>query len=146
MSEQEYHELERLSPDRKYEYIDGLAYMMSGGSVAHDLISFNMRTSLAFHLRGGSCSAFGVDVQVLVGQKKSGKPNYVYPDVTVSCDAVDRQLNNTRIEAARVVVEVLSPSTETADRAADGRSRSRCTARWGRRLARKAQTPVPAAS
>src|SRR5437588_6796961 len=36
MSEAEFHELERLSPDRKYEYLNGMAYLMSGGSVAHD--------------------------------------------------------------------------------------------------------------
>lgn len=43
MAEQEYHELERLSPDRRYEYIEGLAYLMSGGSVAHDRIAYNAR-------------------------------------------------------------------------------------------------------
>ncbi len=35
MTEDEYHELERLSPDRKYEYIDGMTYMMSGGGEAN---------------------------------------------------------------------------------------------------------------
>lgn len=30
ISEEEFHELERLSPDCKYEYINGVAYMMSG--------------------------------------------------------------------------------------------------------------------
>ncbi|BCL81648.1 hypothetical protein ccbrp13_41130 [Ktedonobacteria bacterium brp13] len=34
------------SPDRKYEYIDGSAYMMNGGSVAHDRIAYNARRSL----------------------------------------------------------------------------------------------------
>ena len=42
MTEDAYQELERLSPDRKYEYIDGMAYMMSGGSVAHDRINRNI--------------------------------------------------------------------------------------------------------
>ncbi len=73
MSEEEYHELERLSPDRKYEYINGLAYLMSGGSVAHDQIRRNIESTLARQLRPGPCRVFGVDVQVLVGKKKDGK-------------------------------------------------------------------------
>ena len=28
MSEAAFHELERLSPDRKYEYLNGVAYLM----------------------------------------------------------------------------------------------------------------------
>lgn len=70
MTEEAYHELERLTPDRKYEYIDSVAYMMSGESVAHDRIIYNMRFALDSQLRDGACTAFGVDVQVLVGVKK----------------------------------------------------------------------------
>ena len=116
MSEEEYHELERLNPERKYEYIAGLAYMMSGGSVGHDRILYNVRSALDSQLRSSSCAVFGVDVQVLLGHKKSGKRHFVYPDATVSCHAGDNRADNTLIEAPRVVVEVLSPSTETRDR------------------------------
>jgi Uma2 family endonuclease len=116
MSEEAYHELEKLSPDRKYEYIDGVAYMMSGGSVAHDLIGFNMRALLAQALRGKPCRAFGPDVQVLVEVRKNGTPQYFYPDTTVSCNPADSQLDNTLIEFPRLVVEVLSPGTEPKDR------------------------------
>src|SRR5258708_19012380 len=116
MSEEEYHELERLSPDRKYEYINGLAYLMSGGSVAHDQIRRNIESTLARQLRPGPCRVFGVDVQVLVGKKKDGKPHYVYPDTTVSCHAADGHQDNPLSEPPRVVVEVLSPCTATKDR------------------------------
>lgn len=116
MSEEKYHELEQLSPDRKYEYINGVAYMMSGGSIEHDQIRRNIEATLAPRLRGGSCRLFGVDVQVLLGTKKSGKPHYVYPEATVSCDAADRERGNTLVKSPRVVFEVLSPSTETRDR------------------------------
>jgi Uma2 family endonuclease len=116
MSEERYHELEQLSPDRKYEYIDGVAYMMSGGSVAHDKIAYNMRLALDTRFRSGHCTAFGADVQVLLGMKKNGKPYFVYPDATVSCAAADSRADNTLIESPRVVVEVLAPGTETKDR------------------------------
>ena len=80
MTEEHYHELERLSPDRKYEYIDGIAYMMSGGSVAHDRIAYNARFVLDMHFRSRPCTVFGADVQVFLALKKNGKPHFVYPD------------------------------------------------------------------
>ena len=116
MSEAAFHELERFSPDRKYEYLNGMAYLMSGGSVAHDRITRNVGYALDNQLRSGSCRAFGVDVQVLLGTKKDSKKHYAYPDGTVSCDAADRRPENTLIESPRVVIEVLSPSTEARDR------------------------------
>ena len=126
MSEEQYHELERLSPDRKYEYLEGMAYLMSGGSVAHDRIAYNMRLALDLQFRSGSYTPFGADVQVLVGTKKSGKRQFVYPDVTVSCDIADREPDNTLIESLRVVVEVLSPSTEARDRGIKFRAYQKC--------------------
>ena len=116
MSEEEYHELELLSPERKYEYINGRAYMMSGGSIEHDLITYNIRVALNRHLRPGPCRVFGVDVQTLLGKKKNGKPHFVYPDATVSCDEDDQRRGNTLVRAPRVVVEILSPGNEARDR------------------------------
>lgn len=116
MSEEEYHELEQLSPERKYEYINGMAYMMSGGSIEHDQITYNIRSALTRQLSAGPCRIFGVDVQVLLGTKKNNRPHYVYPEATVSCEAADRRRGNTLVKSPRVVVEVLSPSTEGRDR------------------------------
>lgn len=126
MSVEEYHELEQLSPDHTYEYIYGKVYMMSGGSVEHDRIRRNIEAALDRLLRSGPCGVFGVDVQVLLGKKKSGKPHYVYPDTTVSCHAADWRRGNTLIEAPRVVVEVLSPGTETRDRGVKFKAYQNC--------------------
>ena len=116
MSEAEFHELEQISRDRKYEYIDGMAYLISGGSVAHNRIIRNIGYALDSWLRTGPCRAFGVDVQVLLGTKKNSKKHYAFPDATVSCNAADRRPENTLIESPRVVFEVLSPGTEARDR------------------------------
>jgi Uma2 family endonuclease len=89
---------------------------VSGGSVAHDRITRNIGYALDSQLRSGSCRAFGVDVQVLLGMKKDSKKHYAYPDATVSCDAADQRPENTLIKSPRVVIEVLSPSTEARDR------------------------------
>jgi Uma2 family endonuclease len=126
MSVEEYHQLEQLSPDRKYEYINGVAYMMSGGSIEHDQIRRNIESALARQLRTGPCRVFGVDVQVLLGTKKNGRPHFVYPEATVSCKESDRRRGNTLIEAPRVVVEVLSPSTEGRDRGIKFRAYQHC--------------------
>ncbi|HEU5380601.1 MAG TPA: Uma2 family endonuclease [Ktedonobacteraceae bacterium] len=125
MSEEEYHELERLSPDRKYEYIAGMAYMMSGGSVAHDRITRNLSAALDTRL-SGPCTAFGVDVQVLVGTRKNGKKHYMYPDATVSYNPGDSRPENTLIEAPKVVIEVLSPGTEMRDRGVKFKAYQQC--------------------
>src|SRR5260221_12671909 len=116
MSEAAYHELERLSPDRNDECLNGIAYLMSGGSGDHDRIMRNVGYALDSQLRSGPCRAFGVDVQVLLGTKKDSKKHYAYPDATVSCDAADWRPENTLIESPLVVIEVLSPGTETRDR------------------------------
>ncbi len=116
MSEAAFHELEQLSPDRKYEYLSGMAYLMSGGSVAHDRITRNVSYVLDSQLRTGPCRAFGVDVQVLLGTRNGNKKHYAYPDATASCESSDQRPENTLIESPRVVFEVLSPSTEARDR------------------------------
>jgi Uma2 family endonuclease len=127
MSEAAFHELEQLSPDRKYEYLNGMAYLMSGGSVAHDRITRNVGYALDSQLRSGPCRAFGVDVQALLGMKKNSKKHYAFPDATVSCNAADRRPENTLIESPRVVIEVLSPSTEARDRGVKFKAYQECS-------------------
>ena len=118
MSVEDYLQLERNALDAKYEYVDGVARLMSGGSVGHDQIAFNVRVAIGVNFRSGPCSMFGSDVQVLIGLKPNGKEHYVYPDATVSCDVADRRRGNKLIRSPRSVVEVLSPSTEPLDRGA----------------------------
>ncbi len=116
MTVEAYYELERLSPDCQYEYIDGVAYLMSGGSIEHDRIRRNIENALDRACGTGPCTVFGPDVQVFVGVKKNGRHHYFYPDTSLSCDPADRQRGTTLIESPRVIVEVLSPGTETRDR------------------------------
>jgi Uma2 family endonuclease len=42
--------------------------------------------------------------------------HYKFPDITVSCAPEDLQQENTTINNPRVIIEVLSPSTETYNR------------------------------
>ena len=126
MSEEEFHELERLNPDRKYEYIAGVAYMMSGGTRAHDRIRRNVDAVLDRQFLSGPCLSFGVDVQVVLGTKKSGKLHFVYPDATISCGKEDSDPNGTLVQSPRVVIEVLSSGTEKRDRGIKFRAYQSC--------------------
>ncbi len=116
MSEEEYLELDQSTPYTKYEYLDGFARLMSGGSGEHDQIAYNVRAVIDLYLQSGPCFARGSDMQVLIGVKSGGRKHYVYPDASVSCDVSDRRRGNKLIRSPRIVVEVLSPSTERDDR------------------------------
>lgn len=110
MSVEEYFELEENNPDTRYEYLDGYAYMMSGGSANHATVNGNIYAILRSLLRGDPCRVYNSDMKVRVSEER-----YFHPDVTVSCDPRDRGLADL-IQSPRLVVEVLSPSTEARDR------------------------------
>ncbi len=110
MSVEEYFELEENNPDTRYEYLDGYVYMMSGGSANHATISGNIYALLKSFLRGGPCRVYNSDMKVRVSEKR-----YFHPDVTVTCDPRDRGTTDL-IQSPRLVIEVLSPSTEARDR------------------------------
>jgi Uma2 family endonuclease len=110
MSVEEYFRLEEQNPDSRYEYLDGYVYMMSGGSANHATISGNIYAALKSLLRGGPCRAYNSDMKVRVSENR-----YFHPDVSVSCDARDRGTADF-IQSPRLVIEVLSPSTEAFDR------------------------------
>lgn len=110
MSVGEYFELEKNNPDTRYEYLDGYVYMMSGGSANHATISGNIYTILRSLPRGGPCRVYNSDMKVYVSEKR-----YFHPDITVSCNPRDRGTADL-IQSPRLVVEVLSPTTEARDR------------------------------
>ncbi len=111
ISLEEYLELEHTSPDMKYEYVDGRIYAMSGGSTSHSLIAMNISTLLRMHLRGKACQAYNSDMKFCLSETV-----HYYPDVTVSCDPRDTQVIKHDLYYPRLVIEVLSPSTELRDR------------------------------
>ena len=111
ISPEEYLEIDRASPDIRYEYEDGRIYGISGGTVEHAQIAQNMIAALAIHFGEGPCRAFSSDVRVRVAEEK-----YYLPDVVVSCNSEDSQRGVDIIRFPRFVMEVLSPSTEVRDR------------------------------
>jgi Uma2 family endonuclease len=107
---EEYFQLEEQDPGTRYEYIDGHVYAMAGGTANHDTIKSNIQRILWNLLRRSNCRAYSSDMKVYIAQTR-----YFHPDVTVTCDPRDRGRVQP-IQSPRLVVEVLSPSTELTDR------------------------------
>lgn len=111
-STEEYLGLERRS-ETKSEFHDGQIFAMTGASREHNLINVNVSRELSRQLKGRPCEAYAADMRVKAAESRS----YHYPDFTVVCgmprfedDHFDTLLNPT------LVIEVLSPSTESYDR------------------------------
>src|SRR6266702_1160410 len=112
MTVDEWRELERARPDAKYEYIDGQVYLMSGGSLAHSRISNNTIRALEDALGSKPCYVYNSDASVRLSETR-----YTYPDASVSCDPHDHPTTEQlQVQTPRVIVEVLSDSTEGKDR------------------------------
>ena len=110
MTPQEYLNWEEQQPI-KYEYINGEVYAMTGGTLAHATIAANLFYQLKNHLRGGSCRPFVFEAKLGVSEKGP----FHYPDVMVTCDERDKNAKKV-IYHPSIIVEVLSPSTESFDR------------------------------
>ncbi len=110
MGVEDYLALDRNSKEARYEYFDGELRMLAGGSNYHSTIMINVTSILHGLLRGSSCRVHGSDMRVQLS-----KTRYVYPDATVTCDQHDHEFSDI-IRHPKVVIEVLSPSTEATDR------------------------------
>ncbi len=110
MSVEDYLILSRNSKDTRYEYLDGDLRMLAGGSPDHSIIIANLTATIKGPLKGSQCRVYNSDVQLKLSEKR-----YVFPDITISCDERDRNQKET-IRYPRLVVEVLSPTTEATDR------------------------------
>lgn len=113
ISEADYLAGEPLSEIR-HEYVAGHVYAMAGAGKAHNTVALNIATRLRNHLRGTPCRSFIADMKVRVEQAGA----YYYPDVVVTCSGRDTGADAPKdyLTAPALIVEVLSPSTETIDR------------------------------
>ncbi|MCE7872235.1 Uma2 family endonuclease [bacterium CPR1] len=109
---EEYLQLEETSTCRN-EYIGGEIFSMTGGSLDHNRLVGNLFAALKQALRGGPCEVFSSDVRLLVERFTL----FTYPDLVVVCGPPRLMADRPdTLTDARVIVEVLSPSTESYDR------------------------------
>lgn len=112
LSPEQYLERERAANYRS-EYYRGEMFAMAGASWEHTLIKDNLARETGNQLKYGPCRVVTSDLRV----KVSVTGLYTYPDMTIVCDepqfedgVMDTLLN------PRIIVEVLSESTEKYDR------------------------------
>jgi len=102
--------LDLESLGQRYEYIDGQMRAMAGGTNQHAILISNASYLLQSHLEDSPCIVFPSDMWVQIGDAA------LSPDVSVSCEARDREEISKTITSPCLVIEVLSPTTENDDR------------------------------
>lgn len=110
ISEENYLSLEEASQDR-HEYVDGVLRLMAGTTEEHNLVVQNFVLKLAMVAREKRCRLVTESVRLRL--PLASKRRYYYPDVVVSCGV---KHDPHMIEETCLIVEVLSPSTESTDR------------------------------
>ena len=109
---EEYLTLERASED-KSQYYRGEIFAMPGGTKRHNVMGANVIGSLVAQLRNRPCRVYSGDMKIMV--EATGL--VTYPDAVVACEE-DRLYDQEEdvLLNPTVLVEVLSPSTESYDR------------------------------
>ena len=108
----QYLAIERES-DVKHQYHRGEMFAMAGASREHNLLVANLSRVLGNQLLDRPCELYLSDMRVLI--ESTGL--YTYPDLVVVCGQArfeDRQVDT--LLNPTLIVEVLSPSTESYDR------------------------------
>ncbi len=114
LTQEEYLALERQA-QTKSEYLRGDVFALAGASFQHTIIATNTLASLASQLKPRSCTAHGSDLRV----KVPSTGLHTYPDIVVVCGKAqfeDRQQDT--LLNPTVIIEIISPSTESYDRGA----------------------------
>jgi len=104
-----------LKADARHEYVEGHVYAMAGGTRRHNRITMNAGSRLLDAARGGSCEVYQSDMKVRVQNQAGDLPIFYYPDVVVACEP-ESDTDELYIRRPCLIVEVLSPSTESTDR------------------------------
>lgn len=124
LTEAEYLAIENAA-EFKSEFCDGVMYPlhdpyrrggpvgMAGAAPRHNRIKENLIVDLGALFKGGPCQTYSSDQRV----RLTDSGMYAYPDIVVVCDPpVFTPDDPNTLANPRVVIEVLSPSTELYDR------------------------------
>ena len=111
MTLEEFFEFEEQSPQR-HEFINGAVFAMIGSSLNHNRILTHLAFALRAHLKRGTCAVFTSEAKLVIRRA----PNEVVysPDVIVDCRPDTRDPRY--VQDPKLLVEVLSPSTQLIDR------------------------------
>lgn len=97
----------------KHEWLDGVVYDMSGGTIDHSGLTAQMIVLLGTLLRGKRCRVFDPNLGIRV----IATGLFTYPDASIVCGSLEKDpANRNAVTNPKVLVEVLSDSTEEYDR------------------------------
>lgn len=103
------------SAEQRHEFHDGEVLAMSGGTYEHSLIGANLIIALGRRLTGSPCRVLESNMRVRIARAN----RYLYPDASIVCHEPQfdpQDVKRTTIVNPRIIVEVLSDSTEAYDR------------------------------
>lgn len=110
MTSDEFLAWEERQPD-KHEFVNGEIFAMVGVTRQHATIAGNVFSFLMQQLRGTPCRAYMAEMKLRLDAADA----FFYPDVFVTCSEKDHEAERYMTEP-RLIVEVLSESTEAYDR------------------------------
>ncbi len=116
---EDYLAIERAT-DERHEYLDGQIYAMAGESPEHGTICTNLTREISLQLKGTPCQVWAKDCKVRSGPapqaRRTTKGLYSYPDLVIVCGEPEfHDEHRDVLVNPKVIIEVLSPSTETFD-------------------------------
>lgn len=111
-TKEEYLDMEALA-EYKSEYYDGEIFAMSGGSPNHSTICFNLIRRIGEATDDKDCRGFESNMKLEIAAADA----CVYPDIMVVCGDIEFAENTEYVLTnPMLIIEVLSPSTESFDR------------------------------
>ena len=96
--------------ETRNEFVQGDIFAMTGGRRTHGRVVSNLNRRFAEALDGSPCQVFTEGMKVQVAED-----TVLYPDVFVTCNAADLATDQI-FRNPKLVIEVLSPSTQAYDR------------------------------
>ncbi|HEY6503561.1 MAG TPA: Uma2 family endonuclease [Chitinophagaceae bacterium] len=112
VSPEEYLEMERAS-EKKHEYFKGEVFAMSGASIPHNDIAYNINRLVAPFLHGKGCKIYGSDFRVHISENSL----FTYPDFSIVCGKTETSdVYTDNLTNPAVIIEILSKSTKDYDR------------------------------
>ncbi len=95
----------------RHEFLAGQIFAMAGGTPNHAKLGAKICILLGQALKGRPCDLYSADLKVHIGEVS------IYPDALVQCGELRLSPDDRNATlSATVIIEVLSPSTETYDR------------------------------
>ena len=94
----------------RHEFVRGEIFAMVGAKRVHGVVVTNLSAALRMALRGSPCRVFTEGMKV-----QPADDTILYPDLFVTCDPADLR-TEAIFRAPKLVVEVLSPTTQAYDR------------------------------